>query len=165
MSKKQNPNVATITAELAKGPKTVQMLKAKTRLSEDQLRRALKAMAVAKVKEGRVTFFRLPNESEVLNKLTRPPELDRLINGPFRKKKNGVKVEKAEKTEARITVSSVARELILAGKTNKEVFQALAEQFDLDDSKKHYPSWYRSQLVRRGEITKSWAVSHARGQS
>jgi hypothetical protein len=47
------------------------------------------------------------------------------------------------------TVSSVARELILAGRTNEEVFAALHAKFKLPESKKHYPAWYRSDLVRR----------------
>lgn len=54
-------------------------------------------------------------------------------------------------TAQRITVSAVARELILAGKDNKEVWTALVEQFRLDETKKHYPAWYRAELRRKGE--------------
>lgn len=50
-------------------------------------------------------------------------------------------------------VSSMARDLILAGKTNQEVWAAIKEAFNLDDSKKHYPSWYRCELKRAGKLT------------
>ena len=49
-------------------------------------------------------------------------------------------------------VSSMARDLILAGKTNQEVWAAIKEAFNLDDSKKHYPSWYRCELKRAGKL-------------
>jgi hypothetical protein len=45
----------------------------------------------------------------------------------------------------RKTVSSEARRLILAGKTNEEIVKNLR----LPASKAHYPAWYRSDLVRR----------------
>lgn len=48
------------------------------------------------------------------------------------------------------TISSRARELILDGKTNEEVFSALQAEFQLDDEKKYYPSWYRCELRRNG---------------
>jgi hypothetical protein len=46
----------------------------------------------------------------------------------------------------------VARDLILAGKTNEEVWVALKEQFKLSDDKRHYPTWYRCQLKRAGKL-------------
>ena len=49
-------------------------------------------------------------------------------------------------------VSAVARELILAGRTNQEVWAVIKEAFNLDDSKKHYPSWYRCELKRAGKL-------------
>ena len=57
---------------------------------------------------------------------------------------------KVAKTERR-TVSSVARALIRAGKTNEQVFKALQQEFKLADEKRSYPAWYRSDLRRRGE--------------
>lgn len=48
----------------------------------------------------------------------------------------------------RITVASRARELITQGWCNGVVFEALKAQFNLTDDKKHYPSWYRSQMKR-----------------
>lgn len=55
-------------------------------------------------------------------------------------------------TPKRHGVSHMARELILAGKTNQEVWALIKEAFDLDDSKKHYPSWYRCELKRSGKL-------------
>lgn len=49
-------------------------------------------------------------------------------------------------------VSSMARDLILAGKTNQEVWASIKEAFNLDDNKKHYPSWYRCELKRAGKL-------------
>jgi hypothetical protein len=50
------------------------------------------------------------------------------------------------------TVSSLSRELILAGKTNKEVWAIIKSKFKLDDNKKHYPAWYRSEMKRSGKL-------------
>jgi hypothetical protein len=54
----------------------------------------------------------------------------------------------------RRTVTSAATELLLAGKTNAEVWAAIQAEFQLDDSKKHYPNWYRNQLRRKGLLAK-----------
>jgi hypothetical protein len=56
---------------------------------------------------------------------------------------------KAPKTRAR-SCSSAARELILAGKTNDEVWAAISAEFDLDAKKRGYPAWYRFQLRKQG---------------
>lgn len=57
---------------------------------------------------------------------------------------------KESKPAKRTGISQTARDLILAGKTNVEVWALLQAQFGLDDSKKHYPTWYRSELKRKG---------------
>ena len=54
-----------------------------------------------------------------------------------------------EPKETRRTVSYAAREHILAGHDNKKVWELLKEEFNLDDSKKYYPSWYRSEMKRK----------------
>jgi hypothetical protein len=59
---------------------------------------------------------------------------------------------KKEPKPRRVSVSSVAEELLLAGKTNEEVFAVLKEKFKLDDSKKNYPSWYRCRLKRQKKL-------------
>ena len=60
---------------------------------------------------------------------------------------------KAEPKEPRRTVSSAAREHILAGHDNKKVFELLQSEFKLDDDKKSYPGWYRSEMKRKGLLT------------
>lgn len=48
------------------------------------------------------------------------------------------------------TVSGEMRKLILEGKSNQEVWEITKNMFSLDDSKKHYPAWYRCQMRRGG---------------
>lgn len=57
-----------------------------------------------------------------------------------------------EPKEPRVTVSSRARDLIRDGQTNDEVWAVLQAEFNLDDSKKHYPSWYRAAMKRAGQL-------------
>lgn len=54
----------------------------------------------------------------------------------------------------KLGISATARELILSGKTNQEVWEALKQQFNLDDSKRHYPTWYRCEMKRTGLLPK-----------
>lgn len=54
----------------------------------------------------------------------------------------------------RLSISSMAEQLLLAGKTNAETWAVLKEKFKLGDDKKHYPSWYRSRLRRQGRLAK-----------
>lgn len=60
--------------------------------------------------------------------------------------------KKAEPKAKKVGISATARELILAGKTNQEVWAVLQTQFNLDDSKKHYPTWYRCEMKRNGQL-------------
>lgn len=82
------------------------------------------------------------------------PEADQVPAAPKAKRTGRRKTDpviQAEEPKAkRGGVSTVARELILAGKTNQEVWAVLKETFGLDDSKKHYPSWYRCEMKRKG---------------
>lgn len=61
-------------------------------------------------------------------------------------------VVKSDKPAKAKGVSAVARELILAGRTNQEVWAVIKEAFNLDDSKKHYPTWYRCEMKRKGQL-------------
>ena len=61
---------------------------------------------------------------------------------------------KVKATKSERTVSSVARELIVAGKTNAEVWEVISKEFKLDDGKKGYPAWYRSEVKRKGQPAK-----------
>jgi hypothetical protein len=68
------------------------------------------------------------------------------------------KAKSAKKTaapkEKKLGISATARQLILDGKSNQEVWEALKQQFNLDDSKKHYPTWYRCEMKRTGLLPK-----------
>lgn len=104
------------------------------------------------------TFARRDSATALLRKMG----IDKAKYGKFITEADGkftVDVKAAEKSlkkpaakAKKPTVSSVAREAILKGKANDAVFKLLQEQFKLDDSKKHYPAWYRSELRRKGLI-------------
>lgn len=65
-------------------------------------------------------------------------------------KKPTDKVQKPKVKPARESVSSVARSLIFTGKTNDEIWEVLQARFNLDRSKRHYPTWYRCEMKRKG---------------
>lgn len=71
-----------------------------------------------------------------------------------------VTLQKPKEKLTRITISSVARGLIEAGKSNVEVWKVIKEQFKLSDDKRHYPSWFRCQL-KRSKKTKGAADAKA----
>jgi hypothetical protein len=54
----------------------------------------------------------------------------------------------------KLSISGLAEQLLLAGKSNAETWAALKERFKLGDDKKHYPSWFRSRLRRQGRLPK-----------
>lgn len=56
---------------------------------------------------------------------------------------------------------SVSREMVLAGKTDAEVLQALVDQFALPPERKHYAAFYRYKCVQMGLVTKEWAAAHS----
>lgn len=49
------------------------------------------------------------------------------------------------------SVANFTREMVRTGKTNAEIWTSLQETFGLDSSKRHYPAWYRGDMIRRGE--------------
>lgn len=72
-----------------------------------------------------------------------------------------VKKVKAPRANGGASVASVARDLVVAGKTNEEIFAVLAKDFNLPESKRSYPAWYRNSCVKKGLITKEFAKAHA----
>lgn len=54
--------------------------------------------------------------------------------------------------QTRVSISSVARDMVIAGKTDAEILVVLQRDWDLPDSKKHYPKWYRGDCIRKGLI-------------
>jgi hypothetical protein len=88
-----------------------------------------------------------------IHKDERPSKLNRADAAAFVKKSGSTPVTApAKKADEKRTVSSVARALIVAGKTNEEVWDALVKEFKLDDSKKSYPAWYRRECKNKGLI-------------
>jgi len=140
--KKTNKNVDKITKMLANdGPCAIRAICDATGLSADQVRRALKGMAISKTKDGRVVTFELQTTSKVKSKGTR---------------------------RIKRSISSVARDMIVAGRTNEQVLATLVKDFDLDlATKRHYAAWFRARLVRQGTLTKTVAqrTAHADGWS
>jgi len=68
------------------------------------------------------------------------------------KQKPGKKGHTFPRATSERTVSSVARALVIEGKSNDEIWKVLKQEFKLDPSKKHYPAWYRSEAKRKGLI-------------
>ncbi len=64
-------------------------------------------------------------------------------------------------TEKPSSMWGVAREMIIAGKSNAEVLDALKAQFKLPPEHEYYPRWYRAHAVMKGLVTKAFARDHA----
>ena len=52
--------------------------------------------------------------------------------------------------EPRKTLSGDVRKMILDGKSNQEIWALIKVEWKLDDTKKHYPTWYRCEMKRKG---------------
>lgn len=57
------------------------------------------------------------------------------------------------------TQLQVATDLILEGKSNQEIWEVIQPMFNLDEKKRHYPSWYRCHLRRIGVLEQSTRVT------
>jgi hypothetical protein len=93
-----------------------------------------------------------PTKSEVVGAVKAIDKMAQKMAASVKKAKAKEPKAKQEPKPRRVSVSSVAEELLLAGKTNEEVFAVLKEKFKLDDSKKNYPSWYRCRLKRQKKL-------------
>jgi ribosomal protein S11 len=51
----------------------------------------------------------------------------------------------------KVSVSSFMRQLIREGRTNEQIFEVAKIKFNLPDSKKSYPGWYRAEMIRNGK--------------
>jgi hypothetical protein len=149
---------AALEAEKSERP----MVAGRDRADKIAERAKLKATAG---KNGKPAAVAVPDLSkaehvsqELLAKVTKTPAGKALV----KEQKKATKATKEPK-ERQPTVASVARELIANGETDEAVFAQLVEQFKVTDAKKTYPSWYRSQLVRKGVITKVFADAHRHG--
>lgn len=113
----------------------------------DAAARAMEAAAEAATRTLKEAEDEFSGSTRAFPGATLPPKATKKAAAP-----------KAEKA-SRVTVTSVAEDLIKAGKTDEEVLAELVEQFDDFDAakKRHYPSWYRARLVRTGAITAAFA--------
>ena len=59
--------------------------------------------------------------------------------------------KKAYRVDAN-NITNTIKNLIRDGKTNKEIWEIIQPQFNMGEDKRHYPSWYRSQMKRKGEL-------------
>lgn len=58
--------------------------------------------------------------------------------------------------EPRRTMTSAAREMIIAGKSNEDVLEMLNKEFGVNlETHKNYAGWYRAQCVRLKLISKA----------
>ena len=55
--------------------------------------------------------------------------------------------------EAKSTIASVTRAMILDGKPNAEIWEVISKKFNLNETKRSYPSWFRCECRRKGQIT------------
>lgn len=89
---------------------------------------------------------KLFTEEPKAEKSAKAPKTEKTEKAPKAEK---VAKVKTAKTPAR-TISSAAREYILAGLDNNTVFGKLVDEFKLDANKKYYPAWYRCELRKAG---------------
>jgi len=50
------------------------------------------------------------------------------------------------------SISKIIQDMILNGMTNQQIWDVLKQQYGLDDSKKYYPAWNRSEMRRSGKL-------------
>jgi hypothetical protein len=68
---------------------------------------------------------------------------------------------------SKLTIGAVCCELILAGKSNVEVFEQLQEKFGaerINDKKRGYPAWYRCKLRRDGKLPAKYDTQKKKGK-
>lgn len=85
-------------------------------------------------------------------------------------KERNLTVEGALKVpkEKKVTISSMCRALILDGKSNAEILEALRDEFGeerIGPEKSSYPCWYRCELRRKGELPPAFETSARLGDN
>ena len=100
-----------------------------------------------------------PSNEKAAGRAKKDPKLVVVPPDPDAKKIESTPEKKKAKKPASVvkepkrTVSSVCRTLIAEGKTNEEVWETVRLLFDLPDSKKSYPAWYRADMKKKGLIS------------
>lgn len=54
--------------------------------------------------------------------------------------------------KARLTVAATCRSMIIAGRTDGQIWSVLRRVFNIDSAKRSYITWYRCEVRRRGLI-------------
>ena len=107
------------------------------------------------LEKAREVVAKLPDHPRTKTGMFKPGKTDAHPQaGMFGGKK--AKTPPKAKTKAP-TVGVVAKRLILVGRTNAQVLEALGNQFGEKDfavggKHRYYSCWYRAQLMRRGEL-------------
>lgn len=52
--------------------------------------------------------------------------------------------------KARLTVAATCRSMIIAGRTDGQIWSVLRRVFHIDPAKRSYTTWYRCEVRRRG---------------
>lgn len=50
------------------------------------------------------------------------------------------------------SISKIIQGMILKGMSNQQIWDVMKQQYGLDDSKKYYPAWNRSEMRRSGKL-------------
>jgi hypothetical protein len=104
---------------------------------------------ITSASEGNGVILNCKAASDSLLKPAEVVKATRAKKVPVRIAYEEIKPERMKPKPRTGTVSHVTRELILAGKTNTEVWEVIKKQFNLEDTKRSYPAWYRSDMKRR----------------
>lgn len=121
------------------------------------LRKAQDAQMAAKL-SGPSLKDLVSGKGDAVAKATASHAAKQLASAPKKGAKKAVAAKKASKaSEPRVTVASFIRALIIEGKENTDIFEAAVKRFGIGEDKKHYPSWYRSELKRKPELRETAA--------
>lgn len=113
-----------------------------------------KTTAVKKAPVKKVVAAKTPTKKAVATKAptkkpaTKPKKVPTVVRYEEVKPPKAPQKQRAPSTK--VTVASEIRRMVKLDKSNGEIWAVIQPQFDLPDSKKWYPSWYRSEMKRKG---------------
>lgn len=61
-----------------------------------------------------------------------------------------MKAKPVSMKKARLTVAATCRSMIIAGRTDGQIWSVLRRVFKIDAAKRSYITWYRCEVRRRG---------------
>lgn len=71
---------------------------------------------------------------------------------------------KAKTAESDKTCCAVACDLVIQGYSNQAIWEVIQPMFNLDDKKRHYPSWYRCYMRRIGKLPQETRINKVEHQ-